>query len=423
MDPGLLNSDAGPDFLNAKVKIDGVMWAGCVEMHLKSSDWFLHGHDRDVAYENVVLHVCETVDGEVKTLSGRRPPQVVMEIPKAVRESFSQLMEAHATPPCRKIVSSMHELKLHSWLSALQAERLEQKTEALLRRVSQSEGSWEAACFATLARGYGFGVNGEAFEMWAHHIPLTAAAHHRDDLFQVEALFMGQAGLLQPEAIPERYREQALTDDYFIRLRNEYAFLAHKFHLEPMDHGMWKFLRLRPQNFPHIRLSQLANLYHSRRADLSQLVAQESLKDVRRQLTTGVSTYWETHFIFGAESLKSKKTLSESSKRLLIINAIVPLLFAYGRHRGDEKLCFRAFDLLEQLPPEDNVIIRSWAQSGLEAHNAGDSQALVQLQKNYCNKKDCLRCRIGYEYLSSPLKSKNPYNAISLLAEEHPEEL
>ena len=259
--------------------------------------------------------------------------------------------------------------------------------------------SWEDAYFMTLARNFGFGINGDTFEQWAAHIPLSAVAHHRDDLFQIEAIFMGQAGLLDIGAVPERYQQNALNEGYFTKLRNEYLYLAHKFSLQPMDYKLWKFLRLRPQNFPHIRLSQLANLYYERRTGLSQLIECKDVLTLQDLLSTKVTPYWETHYTFGSASDPNEKNLSPFSINLLIINTCVPMLFAYGRHTVNESLCDRAFDVLEHLKAENNYIIRLWKECGLDVKNAGDSQALIQLKKEYCDKKDCLRCRIGYEYL------------------------
>ena len=212
---------------------------------------------------------------------------------------------------------------------------------------------------------------------------------------------MGQAGLLDLEAVPERYREAASQDDYFIRLRKEYLYLAHKFSLHPMDHGMWRFLRLRPQNFPHIRISQLANLYFQRKAGLSQLIECTTLQQMEEILKTRVTPYWETHYTFGSESSKNEKHLSPFSLNLLMINTAIPMLFAYGRHKSSDQLCDRAFDFLDQLKAENNYIVKMWKQCGLTIKSAGDSQALIQLKKEYCDKKDCLRCRIGYEYLKT----------------------
>ena len=399
IDTGLHNRNAGPDFFNAKVKIGETLWVGNVEIHDRATDWNAHGHQHDAAYDNVVLHVCGEVNGTATTASGRMLPQLQLDVPPSVLQNYRQLLHADRYPPCYQLIPSLSPLTIHSWLSALQTERLEQKTEAIKRRVAQCNGSWEQAYFTTLARNFGFGINGDAFEQWARSVPLSAVGHHRDDLFQIEAIFMGQAGLTDLENLPKRHRERAENDDYFIRLRNEYHFLQRKFSLQPIDPKLWRFLRLRPQNFPHIRLAQLAQLYHQKTASLSQIVDCATVEDLEKALATRVTPYWQTHYLFGADSPTSEKRLSASSRRLMIINTVIPMLFAYGRHRHDEKLCDRAFDLLEELGAEQNHITRMWSECGLSVRSAADTQALIQLKNEYCDRKDCLRCRIGYEYL------------------------
>ena len=406
IDPGLHNRHAGPDFFNAKVRINGTLWVGNVEIHEKSNDWYAHGHHHDKAYNNVILHVAEVVDADVKTANGLFIPQMQFEVPTDVKEHYRELLAEDQYPPCYRIIPRLTRLMVHSWMSALQTERLEQKTVAIRERVRQCNDSWENGYFITLARNFGFGVNGDAFELWSKNIPLTAVAHHRDDLFQIEAIFMGQAGLLELETIPDYYQKEALNEGYFAKLRNEYLYLAHKFSMKPMDFHLWRFLRLRPQNFPHIRISQLANLYYQQKAGLSQLVECDTIEELKTLLSSHVTPYWETHYTFGSTSSKTEKHLGYGSLNLLMINTAIPMLFAYGRHRSKEVLCDRAFDLLEQLKPENNHIIRMWQQVGLPVQTAGDSQALIQLKKEYCDKKDCLRCRIGYEYLKRIKSSK-----------------
>lgn len=404
IDPGLHNGNAGPDFFNAKVKIGGTLWVGNVEIHGRSSDWRQHGHDRDRAYDNVVLHVVGEADCEVADTTGRSVPQMVVEVPRQVADNYRELMTADRFPPCYRMVPELKRLTVSSWMAALQTERLERKTEDIRRRAALREGSWEDACFITLARNYGFGINGDAFEEWAARVPLSAVGHHRDDLFQIEAIFMGQAGLLAPESIPERYRDEAQNDAYFKRLSAEYRYLAHKFSLTPMDWKRWRFLRLRPQNFPHIRISQLANLYHDRRMGLRTLAECGTIEELQDLLRTHVTPYWETHYTFGSESTRHDKHLSAASLNLLLINTAIPMLFAYGRHTSNEALCDRAIDFLDRLKAENNRIIRMWRDCGLEVRSAGDSQALIQLKNEYCDRRDCLRCRIGFEYLRKGAK-------------------
>ena len=225
IDPGLHNRNAGPDFFNAKIKIAGTLWVGNVEIHDKASDWYLHAHDKDERYDNVILHVCGNIDTEARNSKGAPLTQMQLDIPENVFKHYQELLTIDQYPPCYQIIPSLTKLTVHSWMSALQTERLSQKTEAIEERVRRCNGDWENAYFVTLARNYGFGINGDAFEQWALNLPLRAVDHHRDDLFQVEAIFMGQAGLLELNTIPERYQKDALNDGYFARLRNEYLYL------------------------------------------------------------------------------------------------------------------------------------------------------------------------------------------------------
>lgn len=401
IDTGLYNNDAGPDFFNAKVKIGGTLWVGNVEIHWKSSDWYVHGHERDGRYDNVVLHVAENVDAEILTSDGKRLPQMRLEVPAGVMLHYKELLMEDRYPPCHRIIPELSRLAIHSWMSALQIERLEKKTAAISRRVAECGGSWEEGYFRTLARNYGFGINGDAFEVWSRTIPLLSIGHHRNDLFQIEAVFMGQAGLLEPLSIPERHRRNAMEEGYFDRLRDEYLYLAHKFGLVPMDAGQWRFLRLRPENFPYIRIAQLANLYYRRKSGLSELMECETVEQAEELMRTQVTPYWETHYSFGSLSARKEKKLSPFSLHLLMLNTVIPMLFAYGRHKSNESMCDRALAFLERLRAENNNIVRMWKGCGMPVENAGDSQALIQLKKEYCDRKDCLRCRIGYEYLKS----------------------
>ena len=312
-----------------------------------------------------------------------------LDCPKHIQSNFEELSSTDQYPPCYRIIPSLPKLTIHSWMSALQMERFEQKNRQLIERLRFCNNHWEDAFFITLARNFGFSLNAEAFETWAKNIPLRAIDKHRDNLFQIEAIFFGQAGIL----------EDRDGDEYYLKLKREYKYLAHKFELTPIDVTRWRFLRLRPNNFPHIRIAQLACLYHRSYGLLSQLMNQETLKEIRDILRGGTSEYWMNHYTFGGISPSYSKTLSESSLNLLIINTIVPFLYAYGIHRGKETLCTRATTFLEELKPENNYIIRMWSQCGLKVAHAGDSQALIQLKKEYCDKKRCLYCRIGYEYL------------------------
>ena len=389
IDTGLANTDAGPDFFNAKLKLDGVLWIGNIEIHERSSDWFKHGHHADTGYNSVILHIASEIDMEISRSNGERIPQIQLICPEAVRTNYKELLETDSYPPCYRIIPSLPPFTAHSWMTALQMERFEQKATLLNERLKRCQGNWEDAFFITLARNFGFGLNGDAFETWAHRLPFRAVDKHRNDLFQIEAIFFGQAGIL----------EDSDGDGYYLRLKKEYTYLQHKFGLIPMDASLWRFLRLRPANFPHIRIAQLACLYHRAYGLLSRIMETETLQGVRDILKGGTSEYWLTHYTFGGSSPSRPKALSNTSLDLLIINTVVTFLYAYGLHKGNPVLCARAGSFLEELKAENNYITRMWEQCGMKASNAADSQALIQLKKEYCDKKKCLYCRIGYEYL------------------------
>ena len=389
IDTGLANTDTGPGFFNAKLKLDGVLWIGNIEIHERSSDWFKHGHHADAGYNSVILHIASEIDTEISRSNGERIPQIQLICPEAVRTNYKELLETASYPPCYRIIPSLPPFTAHSWMTALQMERFEQKATLLNERLKRCQGNWEDAFFITLARNFGFGLNGDAFETWAHRLPFRAVDKHRNDLFQIEAIFFGQAGIL----------EDSDGDGYYLRLKKEYTYLQHKFGLIPMDASLWRFLRLRPANFPHIRIAQLACLYHRAYGLLSRIMETETLQGVRDILKGGTSEYWLTHYTFGGSSPSRPKTLSNTSLDLLIINTVVTFLYAYGLHKGNRVLCARAGSFLEELKAENNYITRMWEQCGMKASNAADSQALIQLKKEYCDKKKCLYCRIGYEYL------------------------
>ena len=401
IDVGLHNHNAGPDFFNAKIKIDGQLLAGNVEIHQRSSDWYHHHHDQDPAYDNVILHVVEHVDQEVITSSGRILPQLALAVPQDLAQRYHQLLKTDHYPPCYGAIPNLSKLTVHAWMSALETERLERKTDDIKHRVDRCNGDWEKAWFVSLSRYFGFGMNNDAMEQWAASIPLQQLAHVSDDLFQIEAFFLGQAGLLDIQSVPQRYQQQVQADEYFLRLQREYQFQQVKYHLQPMGFHQWRFLRLRPQNFPHVRLSQLAWLTYHQHIKLSQMVAATTLKEFRKLFQAEATEYFTTHYLFGHTSAYSRKRLSTASLDLLLINTAIPMLFAYGRYRHDDALCDRALTLLDELRPEDNNIVRMWRECGLDVLSAGDSQALIQLKKEYCDRRDCLRCRFAYEFLKS----------------------
>lgn len=403
LSPGIHNTDAGPDFTGAKIKLDGTEWVGNVELHLKSSDWFRHHHDTNPAYDNIILHVATDIDQSLCYPNGQPIPQLQLSVPVSVRENYTALSRNDARPRCREVVGGLPLFQVHNWLTSLTLQRFEERARQIMQRRESLDKNWEDTLFVTLARSFGFGINGDAFEQWACSIPMMAVGKHRDNLFQIEAIFFGQAGLLEdvsPQGEPPVSQGEGVQDDYYYRLQKEYRYLRHKFSLTPISVSVWKFLRLRPHNFPHIRIAQLAMLYYEQRLNLSRLLNAESLDEVSALFLTHVSDYWRTHYTFASQPTKpTEKSLSSASIQLLVINSVAPMLFAYGRYKSDHSLCDRAFALWQQLPPENNAIIRDWAAAGIPCDTAADSQALLQLHHNYCQRRDCLRCRFGFEYI------------------------
>lgn len=391
IDAGLHNSDAGPDFFNAKIKINGTLWIGNVEIHNRASDWHLHGHDKDKAYDSVILHVVNEADNEICRADGELIPQMLLDCPEYIVRNFEALVQADRFLPCRSVIKTLPRLMIHSWMSALQTERFSAKADVIMKRLKKNSGNWEDTFFVTLARNFGFGLNGDAFEQWAGIIPLRAVDKHRDNLFQIEAVFFGQAGLLEEE----------IEDEYYRKLQKEFAYMQHKFNLQTMDASLWRFLRLRPGNFPHVRIAQLAFLYYQERGLFSRVMEAGTVKQIKTILRSRTSDYWETHYQFYHSSPRRTKSLSDSSLNLIIINTVVPFLYAYGRYKSEELLCERAECLLTELKAENNYVIRMWSETGLRVDNAADSQALLQLKKEYCDSKKCLYCRIGFEFLKS----------------------
>lgn len=334
-----------PRFFNAKLKIDGTLWVGNVEVHTQASDWLLHRHDRDKAYDTVILHVVGESNCDVYRTNGELVPQMVLTCPDTVRLRYEELRQTEIYPPCYSILASLPKLTVHSWLSALQVERFEQKACVISQRLERCNHHWEDVFFITLARNFGFGLNGDAFEAWANRLPFRAVDKHRDSLFQVEAFFLGQAGLLEEVS--------AEADDYYLIFQKEFRYLQRKFELPaPMSVEQWRFLRLRPDNFPHVRLAQLACLYHKEQSLFSRVMEAETLEAVKKILAAKTSAYWEEHFNFRKVSPRREKRVGDGALNLIAINTVIPFLYAYGLHKADDVLCDRATRFLESLKAE-----------------------------------------------------------------------
>ncbi|GHV70602.1 hypothetical protein FACS189420_2370 [Bacteroidia bacterium] len=391
IDPGIYNTDAGPDFFNAKIKIEGKVWAGNIEIHTASSDWYKHRHEKDRAYNSVVLHVVESLDElEIRDESGRLIPQWIMKIPHRVGTNYLFLLNNDSSIPCLGGIHEIPEIYLTDWKSALLTERLERKTNTLLHLLADYQDDWNEVFYITLARNFGFGINNDAFERLAKSLPLKIILKHQNSGIQTEALFLGQAGLLEDEN---------LENEYYLNLRKEYLFLQKKYSLKSLDTHIFKSLRIRPNNFPHIKIIQLAGIIQKKQGLFSKMLEISEKEKFNELFTSETGEYWLTHYHFEKTSAKRMKKLGLSAIQLLTINVVVPLLFAYGRKKNSEIYIERALHLLESVPPESNHIITLFSRAGVPIQNAGDTQALIQLKREYCEQKKCIYCRIGHKLL------------------------
>jgi hypothetical protein len=396
LSPGLHNFDSGPDFFNARLKMNGQVWAGNVEIHVFSSDWIKHGHRKDPAYDNVILHVVFGDDAKIKTHSGAVLPALELKnrIDKQAYSRYLQLQLSTQTIPCKNQIREVKPVVISSWLDRLLVERLEERYSFIHEKLSTHHFDWEELFYQALARNFGFNVNAQPFESLARSLPLKVIAKHRNSLFQLEALFLGQAGFLEA-----KFRES-----YPKKLRKEYEYLRQKFELVPAAVHTWKFMRMRPSNFPTIRISQFAALLHSTPHLFSRILEIETISELKKLLAAPVSVYWNHHYRLGHRSVKKEKQIGNTAIELLLVNTLVPFLFVYGRSRGEERFGQRALRFLEGLGGGSNSIIEYWKDLDLPVRTAHDTQALLQLKKNYCDRKRCLQCAIGTELL----KNKEP---------------
>lgn len=391
IDPGLENTDAGPDFFNAKIRINGTVWAGSVEIHQKASDWLAHGHSADKAYGNVILHVVETDDGTVFRQNGEAIPQLVLPIPEQVIDNMEWLLTRDSPVACLERLPAIDPVFRLQWMDALLAERLERKTDDILRWLDLYQKDWNEVFYILLCRNFGFGVNSDAFERLARSLPLKCILKQRPSASQVEALFLGQAGLLN-DSNGNRHH-------YYRLLQQEYSFLRKKYGLEPLEPHIFRNLRLRPDATPHIKLVELAAIWIRHDTLFSSVLSARTPRELKDFFRVPASAFWDTHYNFLRPSSHRKKQLGENALNMLLINTVVPLMFAYGLyHRMDEHKA-RALRLLASIPPEQNSIISLFSQVGMKPRNAGDTQALIQLKRNYCEQKKCLYCRLGFQLL------------------------
>lgn len=387
--PGYQNFDSGPDFFNARIRIGETEWAGNVEIHIKSSDWIKHQHQKDKAFSSVILHVVYEHDMDVYEIKDIPCLSLKASFDEALYFRYRNLISAKDWIPCGSQVTKIDDLILYSFLDSLLIERLQRKTNTVENYLSITNNHWESAFYIALARSFGFSVNAEPFELLAKSLPIEVLAKHKTNVVQLEALFFGQAGLLN----------RNLKDSYSQQLLAEYDYLKKKYQLEPLAGYQWKFMKMRPVNFPTIRIAQFAQLIHKSVHLLSKILEVNKMEDVYSFFKLETSDYWLEHFTFGTKSKKSVKNFGKPSFDLILINTIVPFLFVYAEHNQIEYLKERAILWLNNIDAEQNGIINRWIQSGIKVKNAAQSQALLTLKKEYCDKFRCLECRIGNSLL------------------------
>lgn len=398
VDPGLLNTDAGPDFFNAKIEIDGHMWVGNVEMHYRATDWKRHHHDSDKAYDSVILHVVAKDDAPVRRTNGELIPQLVLEVSPQFNADYASLVGATIEVPCATKIKQVPHLTIVEWVEGLAFERLHGKVERIHQLLESFNGSWEDVCYVTLARNFGFGINNDAFERLARRTPLRLLGKHSDSVLQIEALLFGQAGMLDAQ--------KPGMDSYYNQLCTEYAFLSNKFQLTPMEKESWKLFRIRPQNFPYRRIAMLAQFIEGGFRMMNRILEAEGEKEMRALFEVELSGYWTKHYTFGKPNERATATLSRNSIDIILINTVAPLLYAYGELTGNYEMTDKAIKLLEDLRAENNSIVSHFVAYGIDCPDALTSQALVQLKREYCDARKCIYCKIGHHLLSKAARGE-----------------
>lgn len=395
--PGIQNLHAGPDFFNAKIKIGDMLWAGNIEIHRQSSDWHKHGHHLDAAYDNVILHVVLKEDTVTMDTHGRRIHTMILKDPGPLESFYRKLLTDDSWLPCHAHIQKVSPVRLKHWLTLLQGERLEQKSRYVSTLLFRSKLNWEETLCLVLASAFGLPINSLPFEMTLSGIPYELLLQNRESLLNMEAILFGQAGFLQHNHLAGPYERE---------LHRCYQSFAPGLGFGPVDLHLWKFLRLRPASFPTLRLSQFASLLHKGLPLLETILITKSLTEIEQVLRVESSIYWDTHYLFGKSSPESRKVLGQQSILNLIINALVPFLFSFGRSKNHESAISLGNLFLQEAEAESNRIIKKWATFGIIPSGAFESQALIQLYNAYCKQKRCLDCQIGAGFIKMAIHEK-----------------
>jgi hypothetical protein len=387
--PGFVNTNAGPDFSNARIRIGSIDWVGTVEIHTRASGWYDHHHEQDRAYDNVILHVVWQDDKTITRSDETRMPTLQLKgrVDEALIKTYRQLVTSSFSVPCQRSLPKVIDIIRMSMLEKALLERLERKATEVGKLCQQNGNSWEETFYQLLARNFGFKINAEPLFQLAKRLPLKILLRHADQLEQVEALLLGQAGFL----------DASRGDDYFERLQREHRLLSTKYGLQKskMSRAQWRFLRLRPANFPSLRLAQLAAVVHGRQNLFSGVIDSDDIRSLTELFSVPISDYWKNHYLFSKTSGTQLHELGTASLENIIVNTVVPVWVAYGKLMDDQRFVDRAVEVLQQLPAEENRITRMWNELGIAARTAFDSQSLIELYNNFCLKKNCLHCAIG----------------------------
>jgi hypothetical protein len=402
LNPGEYNRDSGPDFFNARISVAGTVWAGNVEIHTRSSHFDNHGHHNDPAFNNVILHIVAENDKRVFNARGEEVLTAEIKFDTSLYEKYTFLVNNPYIIACQDDIAKLDYIPVRHWLNSLVIERFQAKSQSILKIFSDTGNDWEETFYRLLSRYFGFRVNTEPFEMLATALPFRIIRKHADNRFQIEALLYGTAGLLD-----EGLFKEALTDEYYISLIKEYAILSSKYSIQPLHGWIWKFSRLRPSNFPTIRLSQLAAMLSNAGGLFSKVLEATDIKQIKELFEVKASSYWDNHFVFGREARSFTKSTGSQATDIFLINAVIPIIFVFGQSRDRRDISEKALDLLDKIEAEDNIIISEWKSAGIVAESAFYSQSLIQLRNEYCKKRKCLDCRIGSKIISLGKKLKD----------------
>jgi hypothetical protein len=393
--PGEYNSDSGPDFFNVRILMAGTEWAGNVEIHCKASHFNTHGHDRDHAFDNVILHVVAENDRKVFNSKGEELLTVKIKYDPVYYEKYSDLVNNPYIIACQNEIQRLDGFYIKHWLHSLLIERLQIKSDAIMKIYSETGSDWDETFYRILSRYFGFRINTEPFEMLAAALPFRIIRKHANNRFQIEALLFGTAGMLD-----EGLFKEAVSDTYYKDLIKEYRVLSAKYSLQSIHGWIWKFCRLRPVNFPTIRISQLSAMLSTAGGLFSKILDCDDIKHLKKLFEVTASSYWDDHYVFGKKRKRISKRTGLQAADIFLINAVIPVIFVYGRFRDNHDVCEKALTFLEEIRPETNSVINDWESVGIEADSAFQTQALIQLTEEYCRKRRCLECRIGCKIIS-----------------------